>query len=53
MKKGITDPHLQEEFGRLIEHHKETIYTACYIFADDKEMPVNFFQDWTPNHPER
>ena len=45
MKKEITDPHLQEEFGRLIEQHKETIYTACYIFADDKETAEDLFQD--------
>ena len=53
MKKEITDPHLQEEFGRPIEQHKETIYTACHIFADDKESFVNFFQDWTKHLPDR
>ena len=53
MKKEITDPHLQEEFGRPIEQHKETIYTACYIFADDKETAANFFQDRTTNLPDR
>lgn len=53
MKKGITDPHLQEEFGRPIEQHKETTYTACHIFADDKENSSNFFQDWTTNLPDR
>lgn len=53
MKKGITDPHLQEEFGRPIEQHKETTYTACHIFADDKENSANFFQDWTTNLPDR
>ena len=33
------------EFSRLVKEHKDTIYTVCYMFSQDKDEVNDLFQD--------
>lgn len=33
------------KFEQMVEEHKATIYSVCYMFADSKEMADDLFQD--------
>lgn len=35
----------EQEFTKLILEHKNTIYTVCYMFTDDKEEINDLSQD--------
>ena len=35
----------EKEFERLVQAHKDVIYTACYMFSKDEEEVADLFQD--------
>ncbi len=35
----------KKEFERIVQEHKDTIYTVCYMFSKDKEEVDDLFQD--------
>ena len=35
----------QEEFTRLVQEHKSTIYTVCYMFSHDEDEVNDLFQE--------
>lgn len=45
MKRDTGHPHLHEEFSRTVEKHKNTIYTVCYMFAEDRETARDLIQE--------
>ncbi len=45
---GKTDNKMEEkkkEFERIVQEHKETIYTVCYMFSKEKAEVDDLFQD--------
>lgn len=36
-------------FTKIVEQHKQTIYTVCYMFSDDRETVNDLFQDTLVN----
>ncbi len=35
----------EKEFSRLVEQHKSTVYTVCYMFSKDPDEVEDLFQD--------
>lgn len=35
----------EREFSKMVEKHKSTIYTVCYMFSKDKDEVADLFQD--------
>lgn len=35
----------EQEFTKLVQEHKETIYTVCYMFSKDSEEVADLFQE--------
>lgn len=35
----------EHEFSQLVESHKSTIYTICYMFADNSQQADDLFQE--------
>ncbi|MBO5804871.1 MAG: sigma-70 family RNA polymerase sigma factor [Bacteroidales bacterium] len=36
---------IEQEFTNLVKKHKGTIYTVCYMFAQDKDEVADLFQE--------
>lgn len=41
----MADKDKEIEFSRLVKEHKDTIYTVCYMFSNDKDEVNDLFQD--------
>ena len=39
----------EKEFERIVQTHKTTIYTVCYMFSKDEEEVNDLFQDTLVN----
>lgn len=37
--------NIESEFTRMIIDHKQTIYTVCYFFSDNKEDINDLYQE--------
>ena len=35
----------EEQFARLVQEHKSTIYTVCYMFSQDQDEVNDLFQE--------
>lgn len=35
----------EQEFGRLVKRHKETIYSVCLMFADNQDDANDMMQE--------
>lgn len=41
----MADKDKEIEFSRLVKEHKDTIYTVCYMFSNDRDEVNDLFQD--------
>lgn len=39
----------EQEFATLVQEHKQTIYTVCYMFSQDEDEVADLFQDTLVN----
>lgn len=35
----------ETQFAQMVEQHKSTVYTVCYLFADDADEVNDLFQE--------